>query len=81
MCVNVVHTGLGVHMLFTSSVHSWLHVVHIGCEHEHVSMSAAGPALSAPRLKMGALLRVCVSVCARHFLAWGDQVKPFSKLI
>ena len=82
-CVNVVHTGLGVHMLFTSSVHSWLHDVHIGCEHEHehVSMSAAGPALSAPRLKMGARLRVCVSVCARHFLARGDQVKPFSKLI
>ena len=46
-----------------------------------VSMSAAGPALSAPRLKMGALLRDCVSVSAHHFLARGDQVKPFSKLI
>ena len=46
-----------------------------------VSMSAAGPALSAPRLKIGALLRVCVSVCGRQFLALGDQVKPFSKLI
>ena len=94
-CVNVVHTGLGVRILFTSSVHSWLHDVHIGCAHDvhihgapgcmmftlGVSMTAAGPALSAPRLKMGALLRGCVSLCARHFLAWGDQVKPFSKLI
>ena len=45
-----------------------------------VSMSAAGPALSAPRLKMGALLRVCVCVCGRQFFGTGGSSETIFKI-